>query len=55
MIKIGNKFIGEDPAKQLKLERKRFAARQKKLSEEESIKKSSLLEEGNKPGQTHFK
>lgn len=43
MKKIGNRIIGENPREQIKLERKRFEARQKKLELDKQKRKEELL------------
>ena len=56
-IKIGNKMVGEDPEEQLKIERKRFEAKKKRMEEENVEKEFNLLKrgEGNKTLDRYFK
>ena len=46
MIKVGSRLVGEDPEEQLKLEKKRFEAKQRRLSEETDYKRYLLENAG---------
>ena len=42
-VKVGSKYICENPDEQIKLERKRFKAKQKRLILDNQIKREKML------------
>lgn len=53
-LKVGNKYIGESPEEQIKLERKRFKARQERLVLDQQIKRSQMLKADDGKNQKLF-